>query len=134
MRGRRRGAPTVAIVSTNADTRDGLESYLRGAGVVARSLRDTDELTRVIHGKLDALVLFPDDFRWESVIATVADLAERWPNALPVLVTAHPKRFENLAGANGFIVPRPAWGWRILDAIRAHVDTDRPKTEDGEAS
>lgn len=133
MRGERKAqGPAVAIVSTNAHTRGGLESYLRNAGVVARAIDDIDTMSRVVRGKLDALVLFPDDFRWERVITAIADLADRRPNALPVLVTAYPKRFEELAGARVLIVPRPAWGWRILDAIRAHVDrTESPDSSSG---
>lgn len=115
-------SPEVVIVSTNPDTRDGLQSYLRGAGVTVHPLHNLDEFSRRADNNIDALVLFPDDFRWESVLAAIAELAERHPAALPVLVTARPQRFENLADTNMLVVPRPVWGWKILDAIRAHVE------------
>jgi hypothetical protein len=79
-----------------------------------------------------AFVLFPDEFRWEKVISALADLAEQRPKLLPVLVTARPQRFENLtsAPAKTLIVPRPAWGWPILEAIRARLDLPASTNED----
>lgn len=67
--------------------------------------------------------MFPDDFQWVSVVAMLAELAERHPGALPVVVTAQPQRFEALTSSPELlIVARPAWGWTILEAIRAHRD------------
>ena len=111
----------VTIVSANPETLDGLQAYLRGAGVAARCAR---ELTACAGSSREthAFILFPDDFRWEQVVATLAELAEQRPHALPVLVTAHPQRFGDRVAGSVLIVPRPAWGWSILDAIRAHLD------------
>src|SRR5262245_20372666 len=80
--------PEVAIVSRNAETLDGLGSYLRAAGVTARSVRDIDEIGRVPPAAT-VFVLFPDDFRWESVVAAMAELKGRGPATLPVLVTGN---------------------------------------------
>lgn len=113
----------VAIVSENPETLDGLQAYLTAAGVAARCTRDIDDCLRLSPAGTLAVVLFPDDFAWESVLAAVAELRAKRPNALPMLVTAHPKRFEALREADKLlVVPRPVWGWTILDAIRAHVD------------
>ena len=50
-----------------------------------------------------------------------------------MLVTSHPKRFAELMGAEKvLVVPRPAWGWAILDALRAHLAGFPPKTLDVE--
>ena len=114
-------ARQVTIVSTNAATLDGLQTYLRGAGVVARCAGVLDRCVKSSPAMTIAFILFPDEFRWESVVATLADLAAQRPRALAVLVTAHPDRFELLtAPAGALIVPRPVWGWTILDALRAH--------------
>jgi hypothetical protein len=68
-----------------------------------------------------AFVLFPDDFPWARVVATLAELAAQRPQALSVVVTALPNRFDELPLPDGaLIVPRPVWGWKILDALRAH--------------
>ncbi|MBX3232575.1 MAG: hypothetical protein KIT84_16490 [Labilithrix sp.] len=116
----------VTIVSTNRATLDDLQVYLRGAGVEARCMRDLRECVASTPASTQAFVLFPDDFRWEKVVATLAELAERRPTALPVLVTAHPQRFKTLTPPPSvLIVARPAWGWTILDAIRAHYDQHR---------
>jgi hypothetical protein len=124
---KRAGAPRqVAIFSGNPETLDGLQSYLRGAGVAARGTRRLDECSDLTAAPTVAVVLFPDDFPYESVLATVADIAARRPGILQVLVTGHPKTFERLVDGreNVVIVPRPVWGWTILDAIRAHVDNN----------
>jgi len=85
----------VTIVSSNPETLDGLQTYLRGAGVAARCTRDLGDCANSAMNTL-AFVLFPDDFRWEHVLATLAELAERRPRALPVLVTAQPQRYGEL--------------------------------------
>jgi hypothetical protein len=111
---------SVTIVSRNPETLDGLKGYLRGAGVVAHCTRNLADCTLLASKGTRAVVMFPDDYRWETVIATLADLAALRPPAVPVLVTAHPQRFEELTDAeNVILMPRPAWGWTILDAVRA---------------
>jgi hypothetical protein len=111
----------VTIVSRNAETLGTLRSYLRDAGVTARCLRGLVGCADAAGSRTIALVLFPDDFAWELVIATMAELASKHPTALPVLVTAHPQRFVDLTSSETVVIlPRPAWGWTILDAIRAH--------------
>lgn len=123
VRAPRKAALEVTIISNNPETLDGLQSYLNAAGVVARCTRDLLDCVRLASPSTMAFVFFPDDFRWEAVIATIAELTESRPKALPVLVTSQPQRFESLTKPDSvLIVPRPAWGWTILDAIRAHLD------------
>lgn len=122
----------MTIVATNPETLDGLQAYLRGVGIAARCTRDLGECAKFAPEATIAFVVFTDDFRWEKVIAALADLAELRPKALPVLVTAQPQRFQNLTSAETvLIVPRPAWGWTILDAIRAHLDEQGPRGKEG---
>ena len=113
----------VSIVSANPETLEGLHSYLSSAGVNARCTRDVGECVRSAPATTMAFVLFPDDFLWDSVAAAISELRELRPRALRVLVTSQPRRFEELASPDSdVIVARPAWGWTILDAIRAHFD------------
>jgi hypothetical protein len=122
-------APEVTIVSANPETLDGLQTYFRGVGVSARCTRD---LVRCAAAATRALILFPDDFRWEQVVATLAELSAERPDALPVLVTAHPQRFERLKMPDGvLLLPRPAWGWTLLDAIRSQLKTSASATTKG---
>lgn len=113
----------VAIVSANPETLDGLQAYLSSAGVIARCTRDVAECVHSAPATTTAFVLFPDDFHWENVAAAISELRQLRPRALRVLVTSQPRRFEDLASPDSdVIVARPAWGWTILDAIRAHID------------
>jgi hypothetical protein len=117
----------VAIVSRNPDTIEGLESYLRGAGVTTcstRTLRRASTLATAV----SAVVLFPDDFAWDATVTTLAECRAKSPRVPFVLVTRTPQRFEALVSADAaalsVVVPKPAWSWTILDAIRAHVDEE----------
>lgn len=122
----------VVIVSNNPETLDGLQKYLTDAGLAARCSRNVDECTRAGSSRTVAFVLFPDDFPWDNVVGALATLAEERPLALPVLVTARPDRFERLVGADSLLlVPRPVWGWAILDAIRAHIEQRRSRRKEG---
>lgn len=114
----------VVIVSGNPETLDGLQSYLQGAGVAARGTRRLEDCAALTVPSTAAVVLFPDDFPSESVLAAVIDIGARGPGILRVLVTGHPGAFDPVAAGrrNLLVVPRPVWGWTILDAIRAHVD------------
>lgn len=119
----------MTVVSTNPETLDGLQGYLRGAGVVAHCTRCLADCAKFASKGTRAVVLFPDDYRWEKVVATLADLAGLRPPGLPVLVTAHPQRFAKLTEAKDVIImPRPVWGWTILDAIRAQVERVESRT------
>lgn len=120
---------SVAIISKNAETLDALVAYLRDAGF---TVTGTGELVPDVDAKpgrkqggrspLRAFVLFPDDFLWDPVVAALAEMTARHASALPILVTSHPKRFEQLLGRTAAIVPKPVWGWKILEVIRAHLD------------
>ncbi len=116
----------VTIVSDNPETIDGLETYLRAAGVTTQSTRYLEKSRTMIPPSGAALVLFPDDFPNAAVLATVADLRMERPRALLVLVTREPKQFQALPSIAGAVPPlvvhKPAWGWTILDAIRANID------------
>ncbi|CAN5883453.1 hypothetical protein BH11MYX4_BH11MYX4_60460 [soil metagenome] len=128
-RKRATGSQQVAIVSANPETLDGLQSYLQSAGVAARGSRRLEDCADLTAPATVAVVLFPDDFASDSVMAAVLDLGARGPGILRLLVTGHPRTFDALVEArrNVLVVPRPVWGWTILDAIRAHVDDDTPK-------
>ena len=115
----------VAIFSANPETLDGLEAYLRSVGIQAKGRRRLEECSELTSASTLAIVLFPDDFPGESVLETVAALAAKCSSTLRVLVTGEPTKYERLLeGHNVMVVPRPVWGWTILDAIRSHSDGD----------
>jgi hypothetical protein len=63
----------------------------------------------------------------DGVLKEVACLRRDLPDVLVVLVTREPRRFtEAFVGDDRvpvpIVVPKPVWGWIILDAIRGHLD------------
>lgn len=105
---------------------DGLHSYLARAGVESRGARALDEASRAPRATT-AIVIFPDDFHAPDVMHAVASLHTALPAALVVLVTARPRLFHGAfpAGPTSggtLILPKPVFGWTILDAIRSHQD------------
>jgi hypothetical protein len=116
----------VTIVSANPETLDGLQSYLRQAGIRARG---TGEIESGAAMDLDptAVVFFPDEFPADDVLKEVARLRRERPQVLIVLVTREPRRFTQTLATNEraptIVVPKPVWGWAILDAIRGHLET-----------
>ena len=120
----------VTIVAASAETLDGLQGYLSRAGVGATGSR---ELAAAHASPCSAVVVFPDDFSPDEVMRELGRLRRERPNAVPLLVTGEPERYLRVAQVEGrgrapVVMPRPAWGWMILDAIRDVTTFD----EDGE--
>lgn len=131
-RSRSPAATFVTVVSSNAETVDGLEAYLRRAGVDTSTTGALERIASVTPARAAAIVVFPDDFEFESVVGQLGKLQSERSELLVVLVTRDPKRFHASRLTQGgplLVVPRPAWGWTILDAIRARLD---PASTDGD--
>jgi hypothetical protein len=115
----------LTIVTGNPETLDGLELYVRRAGASANGTRHIAELTSMIPESASAVVLFPDDYEWEAVLHALAQLRTERPGVLPVVITSEARRFELLPLLRGavppLVIPKPVWGWRILDSIRARL-------------
>ena len=130
----RRGRPLhVTIVADNPETLDGLETYLRRAGLTTRGTSEMEKVSEMTPSASSVVVLFPDDFHLEAVMSALATLRSQRPRTLPVLVTNASKRFERLPFRKGavapLVVPKPVWGWTILDAIRAGLERDVDEKE-----
>ena len=114
----------MAVISMNPETLGSLEGYLRGAGVDTNSSRFIHRVGELVVDAT-AVVLFPDEYAWEATVSALSACRTKNPGALMVLVTRTPQRFEALQATRGgtppLVVPRPAWSWTILDAIRAHL-------------
>ncbi|MCE9578665.1 MAG: hypothetical protein K8W52_36405 [Deltaproteobacteria bacterium] len=117
---RRPRSPLVAIIAGRRDTRDELLSYLDGAGLPALG---TDDLGGKLAAAVTEIVLFPDDFPVAEIAAAVPRL-RRAPRLL-VLVTSEPQRHAELVAPlegtrTPLVMAKPAFGWMLVDAIRAH--------------
>jgi hypothetical protein len=72
-------------------------------------------------------VIFPDDFQPATVEKLLRRLSNRAPSPFQVIVTREPLRFlvpkDGVRGSiNRCVLPRPAFSWLILDAIRGHLE------------
>lgn len=114
---------SVAVVSDNVETLDGLCEYLRRSGVAAVGTRSWND---PVVQQARAVVGFPDDFETEGTLEAVARLSRIRPTQLQVLVTRQPKTFEPLSKLRTsrapIVIPKPAWGWSILDALRVQLE------------
>jgi DNA-binding response OmpR family regulator len=117
----------VTIVSRHTETRETLQAYLRESGLDVHAL-DSADVERVA-SRACAVVLFPDDFSDRRALAFVESMRRLQPGVLLIIVTRQPHRLTGLV-ADGdrsvrpLVLPRPSFGWSILDAIRAHVTTE----------
>lgn len=119
--------PRVVVVSENPETVDGLQSYFVGVGIDAQSAASLDA-TANLPERTTAIVCFPDGLAVDDVIRRVLALRRRRPGLLLLLVTRDPRRYTTALAAEcntpSFVVlPRPAFGWAIVDAIRFHAET-----------
>lgn len=118
----------VSIVSANPETLDGLQAYLSGAGVPSHGTRTVPDLAVVVPEWATAAVIFPDDFENEEVLIFVRELRRARPRVLSLIVTREPQFFRGAVQDDGrslrpIVLPKPSFGWDILDAIRAHSET-----------
>ncbi len=69
-----------------------------------------------------AVVAFPDDLDPNETADVLSELQHRDQDLALVLVTAKPAWFSGIGatdlGRRVVVLPRPAWGWTILDALR----------------
>jgi len=111
------------IVSDSPETIDGLQAYFAGVGIQACSARSLRSAVAVPPGTT-ALVVFPDEFPMAEIVVALVALHEEQPNVLLLLVTAHPHHFARLSRsgqtAHPILLPKPVFGWTIVDAIRMH--------------
>jgi hypothetical protein len=119
MRGR-----TIAIVAKRRDTRRSVHEYLVRFGAVAPASADV-EGAEALHDRIDAFVFFPDDLLHEEALRAFERLKKTHARAPLVVVTRDVARFETPPREGGVtrarivVLRRPAWGWMIVDALRA---------------
>jgi hypothetical protein len=118
----------VNVIADNRETIDGLHAYFQSAGVAShatRTLRDAS----MVSATTSAVVIFPDEFDAEAVVHRLASLRATRPKLLVVVVTSTPQRFRPALDPDGHsflpvVLPKPAFGWTILDAIREHAQRE----------
>jgi hypothetical protein len=114
----------LTLVSSDPDTLWGVHDYLARSGA---SLSSTSRLEQASEeaSDADAIVLFADDYPHDAVVSTIAGLSSR----LVVIVTGRGSEFEPLRARRDLrtrviVLPRPTWGWMLLDAVRVGTSDD----------
>jgi hypothetical protein len=119
----------VTVIAESRETTDGLHAYFQRAGVSSQTTRTLGDAT-TLSPRTTAVVLFPDEFDAESVVRRIAEL-RRTRSRLVVVITSSPQRFRPALDPDGhtrlpIVLPKPAFGWTILDAIREHARAESP--------
>ncbi len=115
----------VTVIAERRETLDGLHLYFQGAGVASKTTRRLGG-GATVSATTTAVVLFPDEFDPDEVVKAIASLRKARPRALLVVVTSTPQAFGPALEPDGhstlpLVLPRPAFGWTLLDVIRAHA-------------
>lgn len=119
-------AGSVFVVSSNPETLDGLTHYFSQAGVPSTSSRSANPLADLPKA-LCAVVVFPDDFLAHEISSYLFMVRTRRPDLAIVIVTRDARSYAALTTLDGrpldaIVLARPAFGWAILDAIRAALE------------
>lgn len=125
---RRSAITEVTVVSSRRETIDDLRAYLARLGLSSRgaSLRTSKQVESLTSQPTAATVIFPDEFLDEDILALIRVLRAKGPALLVVLITREPQRFREATLDDGrstpaVILPKPSFGWDIIDIIRAHA-------------
>jgi hypothetical protein len=113
------------VVSDDPELLTQLRDYLIRAGVPARATRRLGDAW--LRGSSEALVLLPDDFETGQVTDGLSRLLSLPRCPLVIVITAGPRLYEPLIESCGnpesvVLMPKPVWGWTILDLLRAWKD------------
>jgi hypothetical protein len=112
----RRAGGRVALVAAADDQRAELARYLGSAGF---DVHPCDELT--VAGAFGAVVWLAGDTAGELVARVRSWLRSARPHRV-VIVTGRPAALRDLAAthpARVLVLPAPAFGWDVVDALRA---------------
>jgi hypothetical protein len=115
----------VTVVADNQQTLDNLQTYFARVGVASTGARELSGAS-VVPVHTTSLVLFPDDFERAQVESFILMLRHSRSDLLIVLVSSAPQHLGVAVAPDGcsvppLVLPRPAFGWTILDAIRART-------------
>jgi hypothetical protein len=122
--------PRVVVVCENPETVDGLQAYFVGVGISAHSACTLDAAMSIPE-RTTAVVVFPDGLGATDVVERINALRGRRPGLLLLVVTREPQRFAAAlksarSTSSCLVLPKPAFGWTIVDAIRLHANAGAP--------
>lgn len=112
---------SALLVCDDDDTLIRLRDYLTKSGVQVRATRQLADAWR---NPGAAVVLLPDDFDTDEVTDCISHLLSGKSSPFLIVITAVTRLFEPFADGLGqpgrvVIMPKPVWGWSILDLLRS---------------
>lgn len=110
----------IALVAAADRQRTALAEYLGGAGF---DVHECDELT--VAGSFAGVVWLADGAADDPAVRVRSWLRTARPHRI-VVVTTRPVALRELAAAHPerlFVLPAPAFGWDLVDALRATPST-----------
>lgn len=123
---------SVLVVSGNPETLDGLHEYFSQTGIASSSRRTLNPLAELA-AHIHALVVFPDDYPSHEVSAYLSLVRTRRPDLTLVIITREPTLYAEMKALDGhplgaIVLPRPAFGWTIVDALRLSASDEVTST------
>jgi hypothetical protein len=111
------------VISASSETLDELSAYLSRAGVSSESRSAANPLAE-LPMSARVVVVFPDDFPGHEIGTYLSLVGARRPELALVIVTRNATAYAALRTPDGrplpaTVLPRPAFGWTLLDVIRA---------------
>jgi hypothetical protein len=118
----------VALVSAAGEVRSALAGYLRSAGF---DVHECEELG--VPSSFAALIVLSDPNAPNAASDQLREAVRSWIKVTKsqrvVVVTSRPTAFKDLLAVHGerlHVLPAPAFGWDLVDALRAAEPT-RPR-------
>lgn len=114
----------IALVSEADPNRAALAGYLQRAGF---DVHECDELA--LPASFGALVAIAARHTGDELVADVRTWIKLTRHQRVVVVTTRPHAFKSLVAAHSerlFVLPAPAFGWELVDALRA-TEPSRPR-------
>ena len=103
--------------------------------IEARPARSGEAAFSELGLQLLAHTLLGETAKKDADIGALEALKKLRPEVLVVIVTNDPRRFGDVGGedpaAGPLVMPKPAWAWTIMDAVRTRLDArpDEPRIE-----
>ena len=113
----------VTILAGSRETADGLQRYFDDSGIVSHATFQPGDVPDIAEASR-AVVIFPDGLDVNEVASWISRVRSRRRRLLLVVVTSAPGSLRPSLDPDGrslapVVLSKPAFGWVILDAIRA---------------
>jgi hypothetical protein len=114
----------IVIVSCDTATLEQVHHYFVRAGALASTQSRLNDLDGSTLADTDVVLFFPDDYPRSAAVAAAEHVRGLSPRLGLIIVTNDPAAYEALGesrppGLPVVTVTRPAWGWMLMDALRA---------------